>query len=108
MSGGEAQRVAIARALALSPKLLIADEPTSALDPSIQAKIMRLLLDIQEERGLSILLITHDLALARKVSDRMVVMRGGQVIEDGLSEQVTFSPQNPYTRELLSAAPVLV
>ena len=108
MSGGEAQRVAIARALALSPKLLIADEPTSALDPSIQAKIMRLLLDIQEERGLSILLITHDLALARKVSDRMVVMRGGQVIEDGLSEQVTVSPQNPYTRELLSAAPVLV
>ena len=108
MSGGEAQRVAIARALTLSPKLLIADEPTSALDPSIQAKIMRLLLDIQEERGLGILLITHDLALARKVSDRMVVMRGGQVIEEGLSEQVTASPVNSYTRELLSAAPVMV
>lgn len=106
MSGGEAQRVAIARALALSPKLLVADEPTSALDPSIQAKIMRLLLDIQEERGLGILLITHDLALARKVSDRMAVMRGGRVIEEGLSEQVTTTPESSYTRELLSSAPV--
>lgn len=105
LSGGEAQRVAIARALVLSPKLLVADEPTSSLDPSIQAKVLRLLFSIQDERGLGILLITHDLALARKVSDRIVILRNGRVIEVGSSDQITGCPVHPYTRELVSAAP---
>ncbi|MBE0466393.1 MAG: ABC transporter ATP-binding protein [Candidatus Desulforudis sp.] len=105
MSGGENQRVAIARALTLGPKLLVADEPTSALDASIQAKIFRLLLQLQEERGLALLLITHDLALARKVCDRLVVLQAGRVIETGPSDQITTSPVHPHTRTLVAAAP---
>jgi peptide/nickel transport system ATP-binding protein len=104
LSGGEAQRVAIARALTLNPKLLVADEPTSALDASVQAKVIRLLLRLQEERGLALLLITHDLALARKVSDRIAVLHGGRIVENGPSDQVTTSPEHPYTRALLAAA----
>ncbi|MEW6457595.1 MAG: ABC transporter ATP-binding protein [Bacillota bacterium] len=104
LSGGEAQRVAIARALTLNPKLLVADEPTSALDASVQAKVIRLLLRLQEERGLGLLLITHDLALARKVSDRIAVLHGGRIVEDGPSDRVTTSPEHPYTRALLAAA----
>ncbi|RJX20788.1 MAG: ABC transporter ATP-binding protein [Desulforudis sp.] len=107
LSGGEAQRVAIARALVLSPKLLVADEPTSSLDPSVQAKVLRLLFSIQDERGLGILLITHDLALARKVSDRIAVLRDGRVVEVGPSDRITGCPVHPYTRELVSAAPRL-
>jgi len=104
LSGGEAQRVAIARALTLNPKLLVADEPTSALDASVQAKVIRLLLRLQEERGLALLLITHDLALARKVSDRIAVLHGGRIVEDGPSDRVTTSPEHPYTQALLAAA----
>lgn len=104
LSGGEAQRVAIARALTLNPKLLVADEPTSALDASVQAKVVRLLLRLQEERGLALLLITHDLALARKVSDRIAVLHGGRIVENGPSDRVTTSPEHPYTRALLAAA----
>lgn len=107
LSGGEAQRVAIARALVLSPKLLVADEPTSSLDPSVQAKVLRLLLDIQDERGLGILLITHDLALARKVSDRIVVLRAGRIVEAGTAEVITGHPADEYTRALVAAAPRL-
>lgn len=107
ISGGEGQRVAIARALVLNPKLLIADEPTSALDPSVQAKILKLLLNIQEERGLAILFITHDIALARKVSDRLAVMLGGKIVEVGPAGEVTTAPIHPYTRKLLEAAPDL-
>ncbi|ACV61299.1 oligopeptide/dipeptide ABC transporter, ATPase subunit [Desulfofarcimen acetoxidans DSM 771] len=107
LSGGEAQRVAIARAMILQPKLIVADEPTSALDASVQAKILKLLLHLQEERGLALLFITHDIALARKVSDRIAVMRSGRIIEEGLSSRITSQPQNDYTRELLSAAPSL-
>jgi peptide/nickel transport system ATP-binding protein len=107
LSGGENQRVAIARALTLGPKLLVADEPTSALDASVQAKIIRLLLRLQEERGLGLLLITHDLALARKVSDRIAVLRNGRVVEVGPSDQITGNPVHPFTRELVSAAPQL-
>ncbi|AVX29831.1 peptide/nickel transport system ATP-binding protein [Carboxydocella thermautotrophica] len=107
LSGGEAQRVAIARALILAPKLLIADEPTSALDPSVQAKILKLLINLQEKKGLSLLFITHDIALARKVSDRIIVLREGRVLEEGPSHRVTSKPKHPYTRSLLAAAPSL-
>ncbi len=105
ISGGEAQRVAIARALVLNPKLLIADEPTSALDASVQAKILKLLLNLQEKRGLSILFVTHDIAVARKVSDRMAVMLRGQIIEEGPTSQIMTYPTHPYTVKLLEAAP---
>jgi len=105
ISGGEAQRVAIARALVLNPKLLIADEPTSSLDASVQAKILKLLLDLQEKRGLAILFITHDIALARKVSDRMAVMLKGKIVEEGATSEVTASPVHPYTMRLLDVAP---
>ncbi|MGC9514498.1 ABC transporter ATP-binding protein [Methanocrinis sp.] len=107
ISGGEAQRVAIARALALNPKLLIADEPTSALDASVQAKILKLLLNLQEKRGLSILFITHDIAIARKVSDRMTVMLKGRIVEEGATSDVTTCPVHPYTMRLLEVAPDL-
>lgn len=105
ISGGEAQRVAIARALVLNPKLLIADEPTSALDASVQAKILKLLLNLQEKRGLSILFVTHDIAVARKVSDRMAVMLKGRIIEEGPTSQIMTYPTHPYTEKLLEAAP---
>jgi len=107
ISGGEAQRVAIARALVLNPKLLIADEPTSALDASVQAKILKLLLNLQEKRGLAILFITHDIAIARKVSDRMAVMLGGKIVEEGPTSDVTTNPVHPYTMKLLEVAPDL-
>ncbi|WP_418791881.1 ABC transporter ATP-binding protein [Phosphitispora sp. TUW77] len=107
LSGGEAQRVAIARALILEPKMLIADEPTSALDPSVQAKILKLLLNLQEKRGLSIIFITHDIALARKVSDRIMVLKEGRIVEQGPSHVILSEPRHPYTKSLLSAAPTL-
>lgn len=107
LSSGEAQRVAIARALVLEPRLLVADEPTSALDPSVQAKIAKLLLDLQERKGLSLLFITHDIALARKISDRIVVVKAGRVVEEGRSDAVTTRPSDPYTIRLVSAAPAL-
>lgn len=105
LSGGEAQRVTIARALVLEPAVLIADEPTSALDPSVQAKVVKLLLNLQEKRGLAILFITHDIALARKVSDRMAVMQKGRIVEQGPSGQITGQPRHDYTRALMQAAP---
>ncbi|MFY9431659.1 MAG: ABC transporter ATP-binding protein, partial [Thermacetogeniaceae bacterium] len=107
LSGGEAQRVAIARALVLDPKLIIADEPTSALDASVQAKILRLFLDLQEQRGLALLLITHDIALARKVSDRMAVMLKGTIVEEGPTNEIVHNPLHPYTKCLIEAAPSL-
>ncbi len=107
LSGGEQQRVAIARALALDPEVLIADEATSALDPSIQAKILKLLLQIQESRGLSILFITHDLAVARKISDRIAVMVEGRIVEEGPVHQIISDPQHPITQALLASAPSL-
>jgi len=107
LSGGEVQRVAIARALVLGPKILIADEPTSALDASVQAKVLRLLLDIQEKRGLSMLFITHDIALARKISDQMVVMQSGRIVEIGPTSDILTRPQHPYTKRLIECSPDL-
>ncbi len=104
LSGGEVQRVAIARALALGPKLLIADEPTSAMDPSVQAKILKLLMDLQDKMGLAMLFVTHDIALARKVSDRMAVMHKGRIVEEGATNEILIHPQHPYTRRLVDCA----
>jgi len=105
LAGGELQRVAIARALVLDPKLLIADEATSMLDVSIQAKVLRLLLDIQEHRGLGMLFITHDIALARKVADRIAVMEAGKIVESNSSNELVRNPLHLRTQELLAAAP---
>ncbi len=107
LSQGEAQRVGIARALILNPKLLIADEPTSALDASTQAKVVKLLLNLQEKRGIGMLFITHNLALARKISDRLAVMLKGIIVEEGPSNEIVSSPLHPYTEDLLKAAPTL-
>ncbi len=104
LSGGELQRVAIARALVLDPDLLIADEPTSFLDASIGAKILKLLLNLQEHRGLSMLYITHDIAAARKISDRIAVMLDGRIIEEGPSNMIVTAPEQPYTKHLLRSA----
>jgi peptide/nickel transport system ATP-binding protein len=107
LSGGEMQRVARARALILDPALLIADEPTAFLDAGIQAKILKLLLNLQEQRGLSMLYITHDIAAARKVSDRIAVMLDGKVVEEGPSNELIAAPKQSYTKSLLSAASAL-
>lgn len=107
LSGGELQRLAIARALVLEPELLIADEPTTFLDASVQAKILKLLLNLQEQRGLSMLFITHDIAVARKVSDRMAIMLEGKIVEAGPTTAVLAAPRHEYTRALLRAAPAL-
>lgn len=104
LSGGELQRLVIARALILGPKLLIADEPTSSLDCSIQAKIVRLLHHIQETRGVAILLITHDIALARKMSDRLAVLQAGQIIEQGNASDILAIPAHCFTRQMIDAA----
>lgn len=104
LSGGELQRVNIARALVLKPQILIADEPTAFLDSSIQAKILKLLMNLQENRGLSILFITHDIAVARKISDRIMVMQEGKIVEQGSTSQIVSSPSCSYTQSLLDAA----
>ena len=104
LNQGALQRLCIARALITEPLLLIADEPTSALDPSVQAKILKLLLDLQIEKGLTLLLVTHDLGLARKVCDRIGVMHAGRLVEVGNAAQVLQRPAHPYTRELLNAS----
>lgn len=103
LSGGQRQRVAIARSLAADPDLLVADEPTSMLDVSIRMGILNLLAQLKRDRGLAILLITHDLASARFLAERIVVLYRGRVVEDGPSDTVVESPAHPYTRALLAS-----
>jgi oligopeptide transport system ATP-binding protein len=105
-SGGQRQRIGIARALALKPKLVICDEPVSALDVSIQAQIVNLLDDLQDEFGLTYLFVAHDIGIVRHISDRIAVMNQGRIVEQGTADQVCEHPTDPYTKKLLAAVPI--
>jgi oligopeptide transport system ATP-binding protein len=105
-SGGQRQRIGIARAISLKPKLVICDEPVSALDVSIQAQIVNLLDDLQDEFGLAYLFVAHDIGVVRHISDRIAVMNEGKIVEQGSADQVCEHPQDDYTKKLLAAVPI--
>ena len=107
LSGGERQRVSIARALALKPDILVADEPTSALDVCVKAQVINLLQDLQDEMGLSILFISHELNVLRSLADKITVMYRGRVVEEAPTEEIFSNPIHPYTKSLLEAIPKL-
>jgi ABC-type dipeptide/oligopeptide/nickel transport system ATPase component len=107
LSGGELQRVAIAMALALHAELLLADEPTSALDVTVQAEIFEIISRIRATENMALLFISHDLAAVAEITDRVVVMRAGEVVETGATRAVVDAPAHPYTRALFDAVPVL-
>jgi peptide/nickel transport system ATP-binding protein len=104
-SGGQRQRIGIARALSLDPSFIVCDEITSALDVSVQAEILRMLLDLREKRGLTLLFITHNIGVVEYVSDRTAVMYQGKIVEQGRTEDIVNRPQNRYTRQLIAAVP---
>lgn len=106
LDGGRRQRIGIARALALSPKFILCDEPVSALDVSIQAQILNLMLDLQEERNLTYVFVTHDLSVVKHISDEIMVMYLGQMVEKAPSDELFANPLHPYTKALLSAIPI--
>jgi oligopeptide transport system ATP-binding protein len=105
-SGGQRQRIGIARAISLKPKLVVADEPVSALDVSIQAQIINLLDDLQDELGLTYLFVAHDIGVVRHISDRIAVMNKGKIVEEGTADQVCEHPRDDYTKKLLAAVPI--
>jgi len=105
LSGGQIQRVVIAMGLLMRPKLLIADEPTSALDVTIQAQVLKLMRDLQREYGMSILFVTHDISIAYAISDRIIVMYAGEIVEDGSTEKIIRKPLHPYAQALIASIP---
>ncbi|CAB3773715.1 ABC transporter ATP-binding protein [Paraburkholderia humisilvae] len=107
LSGGQRQRVSIARALAMQPRLIVADEPLSGADVSIRGQVLNLLLDIQRQRSVAYLMITHDISIARAFADRVVVMHKGEMVEAGVAAEVLERPVHAYTRRLVAAVPML-